>query len=58
MGWEVQKAYRPYFVNNMVGGYIEERKGLTFATIHGAGHMAPQWKREETYYLIFNWLKN
>ncbi len=59
MGWEVLESYRPYFVNNNeLGGFIEERDGLTFATIHGVGHMAPQWKREETYYLIFNWLFN
>jgi hypothetical protein len=25
-------------------------------TIHGAGHMAPQFKPAETYYGIFSWL--
>jgi hypothetical protein len=24
-----------------VGGYIEEYDGLTFAVVHGAGHMTP-----------------
>lgn len=57
MGWEIIEQWRPYIVDDQVGGYIEEREGLTFATIHGAGHMAPQWKRAETYHLIFNWIK-
>ena len=39
-----------------VAGYIEETAGLTFATIHGAGHMAPKDKRAEAYHLVFNWL--
>lgn len=56
LGWTVKKAYQPYFFNNNVGGYIEERDGLTFATVHGVGHMAPQWNRAGTYHLIFNWL--
>lgn len=44
-------------LDSQVAGYIEERDGLTFATIHGVGHMAPQWKRPETYHLIFNWIQ-
>jgi hypothetical protein len=39
-----------------MGGYIREYRGLTLGTIHGAGHMAPQFKPMETYHLIFNWL--
>ena len=27
-----------------VAGYIEEYEGLTFASVHGAGHMVPQDK--------------
>jgi hypothetical protein len=42
--------------NDALCGYIEEREGLTFATVHGTGHMVPQWKRAEAYYLVFNWL--
>ena len=58
LNWNIKDAWRPYFVDGQVAGYIEERDGLTFATVHGAGHMAPQWKRPQTYHLIFNWLKN
>ena len=47
---EVLEDYRPYLVKNVedtsysIGGYVQEYKGLTFGTILGAGHMAPQFK--------------
>jgi len=43
-------------VDGQVGGYIEEYGLFTLATVHGAGHMVPQFKRGPAYYLIFNWI--
>ena len=41
-----------------VAGYFETYEGdFTFATVHGAGHMAPQFKPPQTYKLIFSWLQ-
>jgi serine carboxypeptidase-like clade 1 len=58
LNWTITEEWRPYMVNGQVGGYVEVREGgFTFATIHGAGHMAPQWKRSQTYHTIFNWIK-
>lgn len=54
--WDILEAWRPYFYGGQVAGYIEERDGLTFATVRGAGHEVPQYKRAESYYMIFNWL--
>jgi carboxypeptidase C (cathepsin A) len=57
LGWDVTESWRAYFVDSQVGGYLESYEGnFTFATVHGAGHMAPQFKRPETYHLIFNWV--
>ena len=57
LNWQVKEKWRPYFYNNQFAGNIESREGnFTFATIHGTGHMAPQWKRPESYTLVFNWL--
>jgi carboxypeptidase C (cathepsin A) len=59
---QIIEDWRPYFIENesglgqTMGGYIRVYDGLTFGTIHGAGHMAPQFKPKETYHLIFNWL--
>jgi len=58
LDWTVLEKYRPYYLSNgELGGYIEERDGMTFATVHGAGHMVPQYKRPEAYYLIKNWVE-
>jgi serine carboxypeptidase-like clade 1 len=59
---EILEDWRPYFVatdsgmGKSMGGYIREYNGLTLGTVHGAGHMAPQFKPKETYHLLFNWL--
>lgn len=62
MGREVLEAWRPFYVQDSettqhIGGYIEEYDGLTLGTVHGAGHMTPQYKPAASYRLIFNWLK-
>merc|ERR1711997_1319077 len=46
-----------YTLAGQVAGYYETYEGgFTFATVHGAGHMAPQFKPPQTYKLIFDWL--
>ena len=57
----ILEDWRPYLVDDndggrILGGYIVEYEGLTLGTVHGAGHMAPQFKPVETSHLIFNWL--
>lgn len=50
LAWTVTEEWRPYYIideggNQQVAGYVEAREGnFTFVTVHGAGHMAPQWK--------------
>lgn len=29
---------------SQIGGYVVEYKGVTFATVRGAGHMVPSWQ--------------
>ena len=48
--------WRPYFVDDYLGGSVIEYDGLTLGTIHGAGHMTPIDRPSQTYHLIFNWL--
>jgi carboxypeptidase C (cathepsin A) len=60
---DILEAWRPFYVADSdttqhLAGYIEEYDGLTLGTVHGAGHMTPQYKPAESYWLIFNWLKN
>jgi carboxypeptidase C (cathepsin A) len=55
--WKTTKEWSPYFVDAQVAGYTQEyENGFTFGTVHGAGHMAPQFKPPQTYHLVMNWI--
>ena len=63
LNWTVTQNWKQFYVDGQVGGYAEYRKGgevedFEFATIHGAGHMAPQWRRGPTYKVISNFINN
>ena len=52
---EVEKPWRQWRAfddQDNVSGYVIKYKGLTFCTIKGTGHMAPQWKPKESYYMF------
>lgn len=45
----ILEEWRPYYVDDSdtekhLGGYLEDYDGLTLGTVHGAGHMAPQFR--------------
>jgi carboxypeptidase C (cathepsin A) len=56
--WEKTSEYEPWFTDSkdLISGYIQKYDGLDFATIHGAGHMAPQWKRAQSHHLFTAWV--
>ena len=57
LGWNTTSEWKQYMVEGQVAGYWESYEGgLTFGTVHGAGHMAPQFKPPQTYHLVFNWM--
>jgi carboxypeptidase C (cathepsin A) len=60
MNRPIHEEQRTWFIpgQNTAAGVITEYEGLTFATVHGAGHMAPQFKPPQTYHLIFNWINH
>jgi len=45
----IVEPWRAWWANGewdyQVAGYVQRYQGLTFATVKGAGHMVPQWKR-------------
>jgi len=55
-GWEITETYRPFYLEDEVAGWVEGRGNFTLGVVHGAGHMAPQYKPPQTYHLIFNWI--
>mmetsp|Transcript_29515 Transcript_29515/g.28678 ORF Transcript_29515/g.28678 Transcript_29515/m.28678 type:complete len:92 (+) Transcript_29515:256-531(+) len=47
----------PYQLDGQVAGYYVSYAGFDFATVHGAGHMVPQFKRPESYVLFTHWFR-
>jgi carboxypeptidase C (cathepsin A) len=58
LNWPVKKPWTPWYTDGQVSGFIISYEGLDFSTIHGTGHMAPQWKRKEVTKLIMSWVHN
>ena len=57
LNWPVLRDYHAWFQAGQLAGYNEVRDGLEFTTIHGTGHMAPQWKRKPTHTMFVSWLQ-
>ena len=57
LDWSVMRDYHAWFMDGQVAGYNEVREGMEFTTIHGTGHMAPQWKRKPTHTMFVSWLQ-
>ncbi|XP_010694009.1 serine carboxypeptidase-like 7 isoform X5 [Beta vulgaris subsp. vulgaris] len=68
LGWikmlniSISEDWRPWFVNDQVAGYStrfsNDRYNLTFATVKGAGHTAPEYKRAECFNMVMKWLES
>ncbi|KAG7446141.1 serine carboxypeptidase [Guyanagaster necrorhizus] len=53
----VNEELREWFIGGKKAGLTRSSKGLTFATIEGAGHMVPYDKPQESLELVNRWLK-
>lgn len=42
---------------NQIGGYATKYNNLTLATVRGAGHMVPQWRRKQAYQMFSTFLR-
>ena len=46
----VTEEWAPWYTPDMqLGGYFQGYNGLNFTTVHGTGHMVPQWKRVQAH---------
>jgi len=52
----IKTPYRSWIVNDQVAGFTQEYEGLTYTTIKGTGHMAPGWKKEESFIMFNNFI--
>ncbi|KAH6792907.1 serine carboxypeptidase-like 31 [Perilla frutescens var. hirtella] len=48
LGLPIKRAWRPWYHEKQVGGWVQEYYGLTFATFRGAGHAVPIFKPSES----------
>ncbi|KAM7525121.1 hypothetical protein LguiA_015023 [Lonicera macranthoides] len=48
LGLPITRAWRPWYHQKQVGGWLQEYEGLTFATFRGAGHAVPIFKPSES----------
>ncbi|KAK0438471.1 serine carboxypeptidase [Armillaria borealis] len=51
------KELRDWYVDGKPAGKTRSAKGLSFATIHGAGHMVPYDKPKESLEMVQRWLR-
>ncbi|KAG9007868.1 hypothetical protein FRB94_013924 [Tulasnella sp. JGI-2019a] len=54
----VAQELKPWYVNGAAAGLTRAANGLTFATVHAAGHMVPYDKPVEALELLNRWLKD
>ena len=54
---DITEPYRKWVVNGQTAGYVQSYDSIVYITIKGTGHMAPQWKREESFLMFNSFLK-
>ncbi|XP_071715869.1 serine carboxypeptidase-like 18 [Rutidosis leptorrhynchoides] len=62
LNFPVVDNWKPWFVDNQVAGYrvkyVNNEYNLTFATVKGGGHTAPEYKHKESLSMLIRWLAN
>lgn len=48
LGLPIKRAWRPWYHEKQVGGWVQEYEGVTFATFRGAGHAVPIFKPSDS----------
>ncbi|KAK2379154.1 serine carboxypeptidase [Trifolium repens] len=59
LNYSIVDDWRPWFVNGQVGGYTRTYSNrMTFATVKGSGHMAPDDTPEQCFAIFTKWISN
>ena len=56
LNFDITNGWRQWIIDGNVAGFIIDYANFVFVTVHGVGHMAPQWKRKEVTQLITNYI--
>ncbi|KAK4270268.1 hypothetical protein QN277_023324 [Acacia crassicarpa] len=59
LNYSIVEDWRPWLTNGQVAGYTRRYSNqMTFATVKGAGHVAPEDKVEECFEMFIRWISN
>ncbi|KAJ8541202.1 hypothetical protein K7X08_002018 [Anisodus acutangulus] len=59
LNYSIIDNWRQWTVNGQVAGYTRSYSNkMTFATVKGAGHVAPEYKREECFNMFKRWISH
>ncbi|KAI5391784.1 hypothetical protein KIW84_076551 [Lathyrus oleraceus] len=59
LNYSIVDDWRPWLVNGQVGGYTRTYSNkMTFATVKGSGHDAPQYTPEQCFAMFTRWVSN
>ncbi|XP_045825336.1 serine carboxypeptidase-like 12 [Trifolium pratense] len=59
LNYSIVDDWRPWYSNDQVAGYTRTYSNrMTFATVKGGGHTAPEYKPEECLGMLTRWLSN
>ncbi|KAI3522104.1 hypothetical protein L1887_11583 [Cichorium endivia] len=53
----IETAWRPWYNNREVGGYVVGYKGVVLTTVRGAGHTVPSYQPERALVMISSFLQ-
>ncbi|CAL0312888.1 unnamed protein product [Lupinus luteus] len=55
----ILEEWKPWLVRDQIAGYVQEYSNyITFATVKGAGHTAPEYKRKECFEMFKRWISH
>ncbi|KAJ0800961.1 putative carboxypeptidase D [Helianthus annuus] len=52
----IETAWRPWYLNKELGGYLEAYQGLLLITVRGAGHTVPSYQPQRALSLFSSFL--
>ncbi|KAK4270271.1 hypothetical protein QN277_023326 [Acacia crassicarpa] len=59
LNYSIVEDWRPWLANGQVAGYTRKYSNqMTFATVKGAGHVAPENKPNECFEMFIRWISN
>ncbi|KAM3283302.1 hypothetical protein P3S67_026947 [Capsicum chacoense] len=57
LNYSITDDWRSWIVDGQVAGYTRSYSNhMTFATVKGGGHTAPEYKRKESYHMFKRWI--